>query len=274
MAELVALCNRAGNALFDGLLWLCRPLGEEGQLLAVALVLGALVAGVFSSLVDQERLETLRDRLRAALFEVWLFRHEPRVVLRAEGELFATNLRYLKTFFLPLAAALALSAPVLLQTYSRFGLAPPAPGTALLLSAELAGPLDPGEEIELTWSQGQGKITPPVREPARQRLVWRVEPTGEGAMLLELGSGRGRETMPLWVGYTGQSVGSTRHQGAAQLLDPRLAGLPASSRFRAIEVEYADAGWAWLLWLTAGSLLAGWAVNTLLASRRRQVPHP
>ena len=264
MGEVVALFNRFGNGLFDGLLWLCRPLGERGQLLWVSLVLGAVVASIFRGLVNRPRLEGARDRLRAALLEVWFFRHDPGVVLSAEQDLFAANLVYLHTFFFPLAMAMMAAMPLLIQTYDRWGLQGGAPGKALLLTAELA----PGRDwrVQLAWARGQGAISPPVREPARGRLVWRVEPAVAGTLLLNLKSGNTgqSEEVPLFVGEVGEGIGTLRSKSLyLQLLHPRMAGLGADSPFTRIEVDYPESEPHWLIWLTVGSLVAAGVANAL-----------
>lgn len=266
MMGLANLVNQVSNKVFALLCIPGRLLGEWGELGWISLVLGAGMALLFRWLVDRPRLEAARARLRAALLELWLFRHDPWVVLRAEGELLGANVAYLRAFFVPLAAALLVSAPLLIQAYSRWGLQPAETGKALLLTAQL----EPGSDwgVDLEWVKGQGTILPPVREPARNRLVWRIEPAIEGALVLALRSRGGSAEFPLVVGQAGSGISALRaKEGLQQLLHPQLPGLEAGSGFQSIQAEYPQSDSPWLLWLSGVSLLAAWGANKLAQTR-------
>lgn len=263
MTGLAGLFNQISNAAFALLCIPGRLLGERGELLWVALALGAGMGLVFRWLVDRPRLEAARARLRAALLELWLFRHDPWVVLRAEGELMAANAGYLRAFFVPLAAAMLVAAPLLIQIYSRWGLQPAAPGKALLLTAQL----EPGSDwgVDLEWVRGQGTILPPVREPARNRLVWRIEPAVQGPLVLRLHSSSDSADFPLCVGQARQGIGALRAKsGIRQLFHPRAYGLEAGSAFSSIQAGYPRSAPQWLIWLSGVSLVAAWVVNSLV----------
>lgn len=267
MIGLANLVNQVSNTAFALLCVPGRLLGERGELLWVSLVLGAGMALMFRWLVDRPRLEAARSRLAAALLELWLFRHDPWVVLRAEGELALANLGYLRAFFVPLAAAILVAAPLLVQTYSRWGLQPAEPGSALLLTAQLEPGGEPG--VELEWVEGQGAILPPVRDPARNRLVWRIEPAVEGVLVLGLKGMAGSERFSLAVGVAGQGIGKVRSKRwIEQLLQPRAAGLAAGSPFRRIEAGYPEAPPQWLVWMSCASLTAAWVASRVAEALR------
>lgn len=262
MIGLANLVNQVSNKAFALLCIPGRLLGEWGELAWVSLVLGAGMALLFRWLVDRPRLEAARARLRAALLELWLFRHDPWVVLWAERELMVANVAYLRAFFVPLAAAMLVSAPLLIQAYGRWGLEPAQVGKALLLSAQLA----PGSdwEVDLEWVKGQGTILPPVREPARNRLVWRIEPAVPGTLVLALRSRGGSAEFPLLVGRAGQSIAALRAKGGLQqILNPQASGLEAGANFSSIQAQYPHSAPQWLLWLSCVSLVAAWGASKL-----------
>ncbi|MCC7262159.1 MAG: hypothetical protein IT369_06515 [Candidatus Latescibacteria bacterium] len=262
MASLTALPGALGNSLFDLLCALPAFLGEGGVLVWVSVVLGVAMVLVFRALVDRPRLDAARNALRAALLEMWLFRHDPWVVLWAEGDLARANLRYLGALVLPLAAALLLAAPLLLQAEARWGLQAIMPGKPVLVVAEL----EPGAdlEVQLAWAHGEGAISPPVRQPGRHRVIWRVEPALAGELQLRLQGAAGTETLPLQVGAAGHGIGAVRSKElVAQLLAPRSAGLEPGSVFRRLEVHYPEAPADWIWWLSLTSLAAAWLANLL-----------
>jgi len=271
MGPSAELANQFSNGIFDLLRLPGALLGDLGELIWVSVALGVGVALVFRLLVDQPRLDLARDRLRAALLELWLFRHDPVVVLRAEARLLAANVGYLWAFLVPLAVATLLVTPLLIQIHGRWGLQPALPNQPLLITAELEPGADP--HMVLEWATGQGAVLPPVRVPAQNRLVWRVEPAVPGHLVLALRCEGHRAEVPLLVGGTGEGISSTRTSGGlAQLLHPRQKALEEGCGLRQIEVDYLRADSGWLFWLSVVSLAAAWAVNALAKARAPRLP--
>ncbi len=262
MALLTGLTSELANRSFDLLCAVFAFFGERGVLVWVSLVLGAAMVLVFRALVNRSRLDAARSSLRAALLEMWLFRHDPWVVLWAECDLLRANLRYLGALVLPLGAALLLATPFLLQAQARWGVGVIEPGAPVLVEAQMEPEVD--LEVQLEWVRGEGPISPALRQPSRHRVVWRVEPVGSGDLQLLLRSRAGTETLPLRVGGAGQGIGTSRSKGPyEQLLEPRSAGLERDSGFRRLAVQYPEAPAAWIWWLSLVSLAAAWLVNRL-----------
>ena len=273
MRLLITYLNRLFSQAFDALLTPFAYLGRTAEVLAVAAVLGLLVALVFGCLVDRERLRRARNDLRAALLEIWLYRRDPRVVLQAEKALLVANLAYLRAFFVPLAGALLLAAPLLVQSHFRFGLTPVPAGAEVLLTAELDPARSRLEEMDpaVSWARGTGQVSPPMREPARHRVVWRVRPGGPGPHLLRLAGGGREVEFPLCAGSCEGSVATARTASPYRhLLEPRADPLGPDSVFRRVWVDYPDADAGWLFWLTVGSLVAALVTSRLLGRRAPQ----
>lgn len=268
MRFLITHFYRFLNQAFDGFMIPLEPLGRTAEVLGVAITLGAVFTLVFKLLVDRERLNRARNDLRAALLEIWLYRRDPRLVLQAEKALMVANLDYLRAFFIPLAAALLLAAPLLLESHFRFALEPVSPGSEVLLTAELDPSRDRFEEMDfaLSWTRGAGQISPPVREPSRHRVVWRLRPEGTGHHLLHLVGGGQKVDFPLYVGGFRGSVAPARAASVYQhLLALRNDPLEPDAVYQRIYVEYPRTGPGWLAWLTAGSLLAAFVTDRLVS---------
>ncbi len=138
MQSLIAALNGLANRLFDAGLSLPGVLGPRAEMAAVALLLGVVTAAVFHRFADRSALRESRRELGAGLLEIWLYRHDPALVLRAEGRLLGANLRCLRGLLPPLVLSAALAAPLLVQSWHRFGPEPAPPGAQVLLTAELA----------------------------------------------------------------------------------------------------------------------------------------
>ena len=271
MQTLILYYNRLANYAFDACMAPLAALGRWAEILGVAAVLGIVVSLIFAALVRRERLRQARDELWAALFEIWLYRREPLLVWQAQLALLKANLRYSSILLAPLVLSLLASAPLLIQAHYRFAFAPIPSGAETLLTAVLARPPADMAQIncKLEWVQGAGVLSPPVREPALHRLVWRLRPEGSGKHILHLtGCGQTVE-FPLYVGGFAGSIAPARQTGAlAHLLAPRARPLKADSGWGRIYVEYPRAGIEWLVWLTVCSLLFAFVVNQLVSRYR------
>ena len=260
------------NGLFDACLAVPAVLGESGEMAAVAVFLGVVPAAAFHLLADRPGLRADLRYLRASLLEIWLYRHDPVLVLRAEWELVRANGRCLRKLLLPLALSAAVAAPVLVQSWHRFGLQPLPPGEDVLLTADLesgAGGSWPG----LVWTEGRGEVTAVVRQPSADRIVWRLRPLQPGVHALHLAGPSGVEAFPLFVGAAPGTVAASRESSPWRLLiHPRGRPLPSGSGLRRIRVEYPRSGAERLIWPAALSLSSALVTNLLLARRRRGRP--
>lgn len=267
MYALIANFNRLCNGAFDAGLTPFAELGEYAQITVIALFVGVAVALVFNRVLDKTKLKRARRDLRSCLFEIWLYRHAPGVVLRAQWELMKANGRYVSATLLPLLVAMLTVSPVLVQAYHRFGLDPVPDGSTALLTVELGdiAAIDDFTEAvpELVWDGGRGTVTAMVREPSANRVVWRLRPTESGTHTLHLVRGGKSETFPLYVApLKSQSVIESRLARSWRLLtQPRGRVLGADSGYRRINIDYPEADSGWLIWLTVTSLLAALIAN-------------
>ena len=275
MLSVIAALNGLANRLFDAGLALPGALGQRAEMAALALLLGAVTAAVFHRLADRSALRAARGELRASLMEVWLYRHDPALVLRAESRLLRANVRLLRGLLPPLALCAALTAPVLVQSWHRFGLEPAAPGAQVLLTAELAPGAGEPPWPRLEWETGRGEVTAVVRQPSVDRIVWRLRPTETGIHTLSLIGANGSEALPLAVGAAPGSITTSRESSPWRLLiHPRGSPLSAGSGLGRIWVEYPRSGAERLIWPAVLSLLAALATYRLLHRRNRDSPVP
>lgn len=264
--------TRLANGLFDACLAVPGVLGENAQIAAVALFLGVVPAAAFHLLADRPGLRAGLGDLRASLLEIWLYRHDPVLVLRAEWELIRANGRCLRKLLAPLVVSAAVAAPVLVQSWHRFGLEPLTPGTDVLLTAERQAGAG-GPWPELVWAEGRGEVTAVVRQPSVDRIVWRLRPLEPGIHTLHLAGPPGVEPFPLFVGAAPGSIAASRESSPWRLLiQPRGQPLAAAPGLRRIWVEYPRSGAERRIWPAALSLLAAFVTYRLLDRRWQRGP--
>src|SRR5215216_662436 len=108
------------NAPFDALFWLVHWLPAEWQVAVLALP-GALFAlAIYKGVSNQDAIRDAKDKIIAHLLELRLFRDDLRVLLKAEGRVFASIGRYLGHSMLPMVVMLPVFLLLLIQIESRF----------------------------------------------------------------------------------------------------------------------------------------------------------
>src|SRR5688572_30813388 len=90
------------NAPFNALFWLVQWLPAEWQMVVLA-VPGALFAlAIYKVISNQAAIRDAKDKIIAYLLELRLFRDDLRVLLRAQGGVFASIGRYVGHSLLPM----------------------------------------------------------------------------------------------------------------------------------------------------------------------------
>lgn len=230
-------------------------MAAAATLTALSLLTGVAMLWAFGRFSNQEKIARAKHRLRAHLYELTLFAADPVLMWRAQRRLLAWNLRYLGLMLRP-AAVIALPAALLFaQLDAIYGRRPPAPGEAVIVTAQVAPSVDlRTASASLELPAGVLEASPPVRLVAERQVCWSLKPLREfrGSILLRL-AGRvypkriAAGGAPLYL--PARSVDSRLEQ----LWYPGEPLLPAGG-VEWIEVAYPPAHW--LLWFCLVSFAA------------------
>lgn len=176
MTSLVAVLINAFDAVARPLM----ALSPVWLLSLAAAVTAVPTLLVFRRLSNQERLRVTKNRIKAHILELWLFRDDVGIVLRAQGRLLALNARYIG-LTLPAMVLIAPPMLVLLGVMAPWYESRPLhPGESTIVSvhADAAGVL--AGDIRLVAGDGVVVETPPLRIPASGEIDWRVRATKPG----------------------------------------------------------------------------------------------
>ena len=97
--------NAALTGCFDLLLWPFAWAPVWLQLAVMAVPATAVMLVVFRFCSNQAALDAAKDKIKAYLLELWLYRDDLRVSLLAKGRLVLWNLRYLRHLLVPITVA-------------------------------------------------------------------------------------------------------------------------------------------------------------------------
>jgi hypothetical protein len=265
----VELVHRLTAGFVDLLLLPLSPLPAAGQLIGISLLIGAVFLLLFGKLSNQRGIRNVKRSIFASLMELFLFRHDLRLSLRAQGRLLATSFRY---FILGVVPALVLAVPcilLLVQLDTGFGRRRLGPNEPALVRVKLRD----GEQLgQLSLkSPGNVEITPPVRIVDPPEVIWRVTPKeAAGAapvpLVLELeGSGAKLENELAVQGSSGKIFSLFATDLPLRLIAPESRALdPVRAAVEEFSIAYPDAyyrigpwEWHWIAVFLVFSLLSG-----------------
>jgi hypothetical protein len=236
-----------------------RTLSPWFGMAAVALLTALLMLEVYKLTSNQAAIRRAKDRIKAHLLEMRLYKDNMRVTLAAQGAIVKANLAYMAANLKPLAVMIVPLVLILAQLSLWYDRAPLRPGEETLVKARLEAAADP-VSLDLTLEAPPGlEITSPaVRIPDEREVVWRVKAVspGVGRFILRTG-GLSIEKSVAVGGPRMAKVSALASRGSfwRRLLYPGEAPLPAGTAVRSVEVLY-----------PAKSLTAfGFGVNWLVA---------
>lgn len=236
MSWLLGALDGWATALFDRILDPALRLGPLPFLVTVGVVTGIGAMIVFRTTSNQARLRVLRDRMSGNLLAVWLYRHDPRVVLGLQGEILRDAARRIGLTAVP-ALVLAVPLGLLLgQLNLRFAVGPLPVGHSTVLSVRWE------EEVparaELITSPAV-EVDAGVRIDPDRKIFWRIRGREPGLHRVRVASERGSVDKFVAVGDGWGAVSQVRAAGPGALwLNPGEAPIPQGLRIGSIEVRY------------------------------------
>jgi hypothetical protein len=269
----VKLFNASINGLFDLLFWPFQLLSPFWSLAIFSLVAGVFMLWIFGLTSDQDRIRTIRERVRGNLIGVRLFGDDLGTMFRLLGRLLVDNLIFLRYAVIPILVMLVPVILIIVQLNLRYAAVPLEPGEAALVKVTLrdAATIDGGVELEAP--DGITVETPGVRIAGLREVAWRIRAERPGTYRLVVRAANETVKKKLQVGE-GRGAVSTLRTGknlAEVLLYPGEPPLSGSGAVEAVEVKYRSLdlslfGWSipWLAVFLVLSILSGFAFRRVL----------
>ena len=269
----VKLFNASINGLFDLLFWPFQLLPPFWSLAIFSLVVGVFMLWIFGLTSDQDRIRTIRERVRGNLIGVRLCGDDLGTMFRLLGRLLVDNLVFLRYAVIPMLVMLVPVILIIVQLNLRYASAPLEPGEAALVKVTLrdAATIDGGVELEAP--DGITVETPGVHIAGLREVAWRIRAERPGTYRLVVRAADETVKKKLQVGE-GRGAVSTLRTGknlAEVLLYPGEPPLSGSGAVEAVEVKYRSLdlslfGWSipWLAVFLILSILSGFAFRRVL----------
>ena len=259
----MTLINSLLRRLFDAAL---SPFSGLHPLVGIAIVsaiFGVAMLMVFKWTSNQDKMEAVKRRIHAGLFEIRLFNDDLRAIMRAIGAILWHNLSYLGLTIVPLLWMIVPLVLTIAQLQFHYGYQGLDPGDQALIKVELED-TESRPQIRLEIPDGLKVEAGPIWIPTKNELGWRIQALEHGDY--ELSFVAGGETVTKSLRVTDRVVRLSPIRVAKgfwdQVLYPAEDPLPESTPIRKITVGYeaGNAGFeGWeneLTWMTFFFLLS------------------
>lgn len=267
------MINAAASKFFD---LVFRPFLEMtpwAAMAVAALLTAVLMLFVFRLTSNQAGVKAAKNRIKAHLLEMRLYRDQPSVIFRAQGRILLANLNYMGHNARPLAVMIIPLVLILAHLNTRFGYEALNTGEPFLLKVLTSQNAALPSDMELRIDAPAGIVieTPPVRIDDEREAVWRLSARESGPTKIAIRAGSDVAEKSLAVGTSplkGVFPRLDRKSVLDQFLYPGDAPMPRESSIRRVEIAYPPArmdlfGWKmhWIIPYFVLSLVFGFALK-------------
>ncbi|OGD14548.1 MAG: hypothetical protein A2W20_04420 [Candidatus Aminicenantes bacterium RBG_16_66_30] len=236
------IVNLVVGRAVDLVLWPFRGLSPWFGLVVVSLLTALLMLEVYKLTSNQAAIRRAKDRIKAHLLEMRLYKDNMRVTLGAQAGILKSNLAYMAANLKPLAVMIVPLVLILARLSLWFDRAPLRPGEETLVKVELAASADPlSLDLRLELPPAVEATAPAVRIPDEHEVVWRIRALaeGRGRLLLRAGDRTIEKTVTVGGGpLTSVSALASRGSFVRRILYPGEPPLPGGTPVRTVEVLY------------------------------------
>ena len=262
--------NSILGKIFEILFIPFRSLSPWVGMIMISFLTALLMLLVFRFTSNQQGIRSVKDKIKAHLLEIRLFKDSLRISLKAQGNILRYNLKYIGYSAKPLLVMVLPLVLILIQLNLWFGYSSLDPGQKAILKAELDADqslldaqfvieVPPGLEIE----------SPPLRIVEENEVNWRLQATEPGVHELALVINGQRLIKKVAVAQKKLSRISPlkiRRNFIEELFNPGEPPIPGKMPVKAIKIEYPSQymnffGWRihWIIVYFALSVIFGFS---------------
>jgi len=170
-----SVVNRALNAVFDVWLWPFKGLPVIWQIVALAIPATVLSLLIFRYFSNQEGIRDAKNKIKAHLLELRLFKDDIGVTLTAQRDIFRNSLLYMRYALTPMAFMIVPFVLIMVQIESRFAFQGLATGESSIVSLVV----DSGKRVGdlhdvISLPDGLVQETPALRINSTGEILWRI----------------------------------------------------------------------------------------------------
>ena len=167
--------NLSISSLFNLLIAPFESLNPLWSLTFISLLIGILMLTVYRYTSNQSGIKETKNKIRAYIFELRLFKDELAIVFSAQKKILTYNFRYMKYALKPMLFMIIPLAIILIQLEGWYGYKALLPGESALVSLKLSnGNPDVMAGITIRTDKGLQIDSPALRIPSEMEVNWRI----------------------------------------------------------------------------------------------------
>lgn len=233
--------NSAMSGFFNILITPFKNIDPLWSLALFSLIIGIIMLIIFRYTSDQQKIRETKNKIRAYIFELSLFKDEIGIVLSSQKNILIYNLRYIKYAVKPMLFMMIPLAVILIQMDSWYGYRPLRPDESAIVSLKLHGGSEELPDVRLTSDKGITIETPPLRIPDQNEVDWRIraKETGEHDLTFNVSGEEIRQKVLVSEkGLVQISPEASASSLWDKLLNPAQKPLPENSLAEQIRIDY------------------------------------
>jgi uncharacterized membrane protein (DUF106 family) len=173
--------NSGFGKIFDVLFLPFRSMSPWVGMILISFLTGLLMLFVFKWTSNQSGIQKVKNKIKAHLLELRLFKDSLSQSLRSQGNILRCNLRYISYSAKPMLVMIIPLILILVQLNFWFGYESLTPNESAILKIKLEEGRNPMDtQIELQPSPGLELETPPLRIEESHEINWRFSARQEG----------------------------------------------------------------------------------------------
>lgn len=237
----------------------------------VSIVVGLVMVVLFGYTSDQKAIKIAKDRLKAHLLAVRLFRDQLPVVAGSYAKILRGTGRYLRLAFMPLLYVIIPITVLIVQMDRSLGSTAIQPGQPFLLTVK-AGNTEAMNALSLHLPAEIEITAPAVHVAAENEVVWRLSARTQGDYEIKVVTGTENAMKTVRVSpelarvsavrLRGQFLERMLSSGEAALPPGAIESISVSYPERNIDIAGYEMNWIWLFFIL--SMVAGFAFKELL----------
>lgn len=243
LTQLAIWLNHVANAAGEILLAPVQRLPGWLSATLIGAVTGVLMLIVFKYTSNQPAIKRTRDRIKANMLALSIFKDNLPVSLRCQACVLIEALRLARHSLFPMALLTVPMVLILGQMALRYQARPLAVGEESIVSVRLMpGDAEALDSIRLKESNAATVVAGPVRVPGKHMVCWNVTPRTNGVHMLRFAVGGASFEKELVAGGDYQPISIKRPAASLGdvLMHPREIPFAADSVVQSIDVTYPE----------------------------------
>lgn len=173
--------NLVFGKIFDFIFFAFRSLSPWVGMVVVSFLTGIFMLIIYRYTSNQDGIKKIKNKIKAHLLELRLFKDSLRTTFQAQGSLFLSTFKYMSLNLVPLLFMIVPIILILIQCNFWFGYESLDVGEAALLKIKLADGVDVlNVDVSVEPVTGVVLDTPPLRIEEEKEIDWRIRAEEQG----------------------------------------------------------------------------------------------